>query len=167
MARPARALWSAHRLLQPLRPMAEGRRLGRADGRHYRRAWRRHPNDRQHLNSRPPAGRDGKKKGGADHCLGRSPGGLTTKIHIIVDARGLPNCLGLTAGQTHDGRIADTLLDHLDPRPNIGVNLLGPLGPILRARNPHPRTGAQPDFPAAGMASSCRFAFLRRKGTPS
>jgi transposase len=28
------------------------------------------------------------KKGGADHCLGRSRGGLTTKIHVIVDAQG-------------------------------------------------------------------------------
>jgi|SRR5215510_5092211 len=27
-------------------------------------------------------------KGGADHCLGRSRGGLTTKIHVVVDARG-------------------------------------------------------------------------------
>jgi transposase len=55
------------------------------------------------------------KKGGADHCLGRSRGGLTTKIHVIVDAQGLPIRLGLTAGQTHDGQIADALLDHLDP----------------------------------------------------
>jgi transposase len=63
---------------------------------------------------RPPAGRDG-KKGGADHCLGRSRGGLTTKIHVVVDAQGLPIRLGLTAGQTHDGQIAHTLLDHLGP----------------------------------------------------
>ena len=42
------------------------------------------------------------KKGGADHCLGRSRGGLTTKIHVVVDAQGLPIRLGLTAGQAHD-----------------------------------------------------------------
>ena len=29
--------------------------------------------------------------------------GLTTKIHVVVDAQGLPIRLGLTAGQTHDG----------------------------------------------------------------
>jgi transposase len=46
------------------------------------------------------------KRGSADHCLGRSRGGLTTKIHVVVDARGLPIRLGLTAGQTHDGQIA-------------------------------------------------------------
>ena len=55
------------------------------------------------------------KKGGADHCLGRSRGGLTTKIHVVVDAQGLPIRLGLTAGQTHDGQIADALLDHIGP----------------------------------------------------
>lgn len=95
--------------------MAKGGRLGPADGRHHRRPRRRHPDDRQHLRSRPPAGRNG-KKGGADHCLGRSRGGLTTKIHVVVDAQGLTIRLGLTAGQTHDGQIADTLLDHLGPR---------------------------------------------------
>jgi transposase len=41
------------------------------------------------------------KRGGADHCLGRSRGGLTTKIHVVVDAQGLPIRLGLTAGQAH------------------------------------------------------------------
>ncbi|MDQ1159208.1 transposase [Sphingomonas sp. SORGH_AS 950] len=35
---------------------------------------------------------------------------------MVVDAQGLPIRLGLTAGQTHDGQIADTLLDHLGPR---------------------------------------------------
>jgi transposase len=48
--------------------------------------------------------------------IGRSRGGLTTKIHVVVDAQGLPIRLGLTAGQAHDGQIADTLLDHLVPR---------------------------------------------------
>ena len=56
------------------------------------------------------------KSGGTDHCLGRSRGGFTTKIHVVVDAQGLPIRLGLTAGQAHDGQIADTLLDRLGPR---------------------------------------------------
>ena len=89
--------------------------MGPADGRHHRRPRRRHSDDRQHLRSRPPAGRDG-KKGDRDHCLGRSRGGLTTKIHAVVDAQGLPIRLGLTAGQAHDGQVADILLDHLGPR---------------------------------------------------
>jgi len=56
------------------------------------------------------------KRGGADHCLGRSRGGLTTKIQVVVDAQGLPIRLGLTTGQTHDGQIVDRLLDHLGAR---------------------------------------------------
>ena len=55
------------------------------------------------------------KKGDRDHCLGRSRGGLTTKIHAVVDAQGLPIRLGLTAGQAHDGQIANELLSHLGP----------------------------------------------------
>src|SRR5262249_30443998 len=51
----------------------------------------------------------------ADHCLGRSRGGLTTKIHPVVDAQGLPIRLGLTTGQAHDGQIANTLLNQLGP----------------------------------------------------
>ena len=89
--------------------------MGSADGRHQCRARRPNPNDRQHFHPGAPAGCDG-KKGGPDHCLGRSRGGLTTKIHVVVDAQGLPIRLGLTAGQTHDGQIVDKLLDHLGPR---------------------------------------------------
>jgi len=38
---------------------------------------------------------------------------LTTKIHAIVDAKGLPIRLGLTAGQTWDGQAAMDLLQVL------------------------------------------------------
>ena len=45
--------------------------------------------------------------------MGRSRGGLTTKIHAIVDANGLPMLLKLTAGQAHDGRSAADMLGHM------------------------------------------------------
>jgi transposase len=45
--------------------------------------------------------------------MGRSRGGLTTKIHALVDALGLPIALKLTEGQAHDGRSADDMLDSL------------------------------------------------------
>lgn len=45
--------------------------------------------------------------------MGRSRGGLTTKIHALVDARGLPIILKLTPGQAHDGRSADDMLGGL------------------------------------------------------
>ena len=45
--------------------------------------------------------------------MGRSRGGLTTKIHAVVDAEGRPIRLELTAGQAHDSPIATNLLDDL------------------------------------------------------
>ena len=45
--------------------------------------------------------------------MGRSRGGLTTKIHALVDASGLPIALKLTEGQAHDGRSADDMLDSI------------------------------------------------------
>jgi transposase len=42
--------------------------------------------------------------------MGRSRGGLTTKIHALVDALGLPIVLKLTEGQAHDGRSAADML---------------------------------------------------------
>jgi transposase len=43
--------------------------------------------------------------------MGRSRGGLTTKIHALVDANGNPIVLKLTEGQAHDGRSAADMLD--------------------------------------------------------
>lgn len=47
--------------------------------------------------------------------MGRSRGGLTTKIHALVDAEGRPIDLVLTAGQAHDGKPAAAMLDALQP----------------------------------------------------
>jgi transposase len=47
--------------------------------------------------------------------MGRSRGGLTTKIHAMVDAEGLPIALKLTEGQAHDGRAAQDMLETLRP----------------------------------------------------
>ena len=45
--------------------------------------------------------------------MGRSRGGLTTKIHALVDANGNPVALKLTEGQAHDGKSASDLLKRL------------------------------------------------------
>jgi transposase len=45
--------------------------------------------------------------------MGRSRGGLTTKIHALVDANGLPIALKLTEGQAHDGKSAADMLNGL------------------------------------------------------
>ena len=43
--------------------------------------------------------------------MGRSRGGLTTKVHALVDASGQLVNLKITPGQAHDGRSADDMLD--------------------------------------------------------
>ena len=53
--------------------------------------------------------------------MGRSRGGLTTKIHALVDAKGNPVPLSLTAGQIHDSRAVDGLLGPL--RGDAGILL--------------------------------------------
>ncbi len=47
--------------------------------------------------------------------MGRSRGGLTSKIHALVDAEGRPIRLELTPGQVHDGAMAATFLPDLQP----------------------------------------------------
>ena len=46
--------------------------------------------------------------------MGRSKGGLTTKIHAVVDAEGRPIKLDLTAGQINDCKPALDLLEVLE-----------------------------------------------------
>ena len=45
--------------------------------------------------------------------MGRSRGGLTTKIHAVTDANGLPIRLAITSGETHDAVPAQELLSGL------------------------------------------------------
>ena len=47
--------------------------------------------------------------------MGRSRGGLTSKIHAVVDANGLPVRIGLTPGEAHDNRLCSVLLSGLHP----------------------------------------------------
>jgi transposase len=56
--------------------------------------------------------------------MGRSRGGLTSKIHAVVDTNGLPVRLALTAGEAHDNRLAGRLLLCL----KSGTMLLGDRG---------------------------------------
>jgi len=46
-----------------------------------------------------------------EQAIGRSKGGLSTKIHARTDALGNPTGFYLTAGQAHDLNGADVLLD--------------------------------------------------------
>ncbi len=73
------------------------------------------PDDRQHHRPGAPAGCD-RKRGGQNSALGRSRGGLSTKIHLAVDGEGRPVRFILTAGQVNDGTQALALLGEARPR---------------------------------------------------
>lgn len=48
-----------------------------------------------------------------DHAIGRSRGGLTSKIHHLVDGHGRPLVVLVGAGQAGDGPVLEHLLAHL------------------------------------------------------
>ncbi|WP_434092479.1 IS5 family transposase [Streptomyces flaveolus] len=57
----------------------------------------------------------------ARQALGRSRGGLTTKIHLAVDGRGLPLSIVLTPGNAHDATAFADVLDGIrTPRVSTG-----------------------------------------------
>ena len=53
--------------------------------------------------------------------MGRSRGGLTSKIYAVVDTNGLPVRLALTAGEAHDNRLAG----QTPVSPEVGNNAAG------------------------------------------
>ena len=61
-----------------------------------------------------------RKKKGVNQAIGRSRGGLTTKIHMIVDALGNPLAFSLTGGQVHDITQAETLTAQVQPEAVLG-----------------------------------------------
>ena len=65
--------------------------------------------------------------------MGRSRGGLTTKIHAVVDANGLPIALKLTEGQAHDGKSGEDMLGDL-PRKCVLLADRGYDSDALRAK---------------------------------
>ncbi|WP_343774533.1 IS5 family transposase, partial [Brevundimonas nasdae] len=55
------------------------------------------------------------KKGGLGRLIGRTKGGMNTKLHAVTDASGRPISLFMTAGQVSDYTGAAALLDSLPP----------------------------------------------------
>jgi transposase len=54
--------------------------------------------------------------GNREQHMGRSRGGLTSKVRAVVDANGLPVRLGLSPGEAHDSRLCPVFLAGLRPR---------------------------------------------------
>src|SRR5919202_225416 len=112
LARPAGTVRRLEEGAHPLRPLGQDRRMGAGLQAFGRRRRRRVRHDRQHDRSRPPAQRRRGQKGG-DEAIGRSRGGLSTKVHALVDALGNPTGFALSPGQAHDLDGADALLPDL------------------------------------------------------
>lgn len=60
-----------------------------------------------------------------DHAIGRSRGGLTTKIHALTDQRCSPVTIQLTPGQAGDNPMLWPLLDEHRSQPHSRFRLLG------------------------------------------
>jgi transposase len=84
-----------------------------------------------------------------DHGIGRSRGGLASKIHHLVDGAGRPLVVLVSAGQSHDGPVFEHLMAHLR---------------VARPGGGRPRT--RPDRVRADKAYSSRAnrTALRRRG---
>ena len=92
--------------------------------------------------------------------MGRSRGGLTSKIHALVDTNGLPVRLALTAGEAHDNRLAGKLLSRL----KSGAMLLADRGydadwirALVRPRRAHGPTSRH-DAIATSRSASARIS---------
>ncbi|QOV33290.1 IS5 family transposase [Streptomyces ferrugineus] len=84
-----------------------------------------------------------------DHALGRSRGGLTTRIHLACDGQGRPLAVLVTPGQRHDSICARPLLERIRvPRHGLG------------------RPRCRPDHVIADKAYSSRAfrVYLRKRG---
>jgi transposase len=104
---------------------------------------RRHPEAQR----TPPVGEP------ADHALGRSRGGLSTKVHLAVEQGRKPLATALTPGQAADSPQFTTVLGRIR---------------VPRRRGPgRPRT--RPDRVLADKAYSSRGnrSYLRRRGIPA
>lgn len=82
-----------------------------------------------------------------DHAIGRSRGGLTTKIHLICDGQGRPLSLHLTPGNVNDTTELERLLD--------GVRVARQVG--------RPRTRPDRLIADKGYSSRANRQLLRRR----
>ena len=108
----AGALWAAHDGLQPVRPLAEGWRLGETFRPFAVRSRRLALHDRLVRRQGSSTWNRRPKKGACQtEETGRSRGGLTTKVHAVTDAQGRVAALKLSPGQDHDLGPAYDLVD--------------------------------------------------------
>ena len=118
MARPAAALRSMAHRLHMLEPVVEEWRLGQGfegDAGHGDDAFeRRVRRSGQHRGAGAQAWRRCEKNG--KQAIGRSRGGLTTKIHGVSGSERLPLCLCLSPGNSHDAPVGRELIRKYRPK---------------------------------------------------
>lgn len=124
-------MWDRIEPLMPADPV-RGRHVGEHPCRRPRGSGcrRRHRLDRVgrlHRRPSPPARRRSTQKGAegrnepADHALGRSRGGLSTKVHLAADGHARPLALAVTAGQAGDAPAFETVMARIRvPRTGLG-----------------------------------------------
>jgi len=110
VARFTGTVWGLEERASAVEPLGGKRRLGECFQAIRRRRRQRIRHDRQDPCARPSTQRRCSKKDGEDQAIGRSKGGLSTKIHATVDALRHPTGFVLTAGQACDLEGADVLL---------------------------------------------------------
>ncbi|MEU9237806.1 IS5 family transposase [Streptomyces subrutilus] len=93
----------------------------------------------------------GARKGGRDPAIGRSRGGLTSKIHLACDGRGRPLAFVVTGGNTNDCTRFTAVMEA------IRVPRIGP---------GRPRTRPDHVLGDKGYSSKAIRAWLRRRGIP-
>jgi hypothetical protein len=117
--------------------------------------------DRQRHRTRAPAQRRRSKKDGEDQAIERSKGGLSTKIHAVVDA---PLAFCLTAGQAHDLEGADALLPQMQADTLLADKAFDAdervIETLLAAGKPPKSNRKSGPLPAAMLGGAARFALI-------
>jgi transposase len=123
MARLAGGLWALGRGVQPLSPLGTAWHLAPTLG--TLPGWGVPPGPpplcRCHDRARPSARRGSVKKNGGDaaQALGRSRGGLSTKIHAGCRDERTGIAVVLTAGHCHESPVFETVFAQVPPEPSL------------------------------------------------
>ncbi|WP_373420075.1 MULTISPECIES: transposase [Mycobacterium] len=105
----------------------------------------------------------------ADHGIGRSRGGLSTKIHHLVDVAGMPLVVLSAPGQAGDAPMFPILMGHL--KVNTSGSGTPPYAPDQGSRRQgvfvagHPRTAAQQGRHRGAPQPDDQIAHRRRRGS--
>ena len=100
--------------------------------------------------------------GNSEQHMGRSRGGLTSKVHAVVDANGLPVRLGLTPGEAHDNRLCSVLLAGLRPRTMVLADRGYDADWIRAVRQPARCVGKHPAEDEIARSPICFSPYLYR-----